>query len=145
MNDQAFAAEILTDAEKLWPLEDRFLEEIGEEKMSAEGREAVRRAAEEGRIVFFAVKREERIVGICSVSPCFSTFSCRTCGVFDDFFVEPDSRGKGAARVLTEYVKAWCGKQGYGSLLVGCSQCDAGMYASLGFDAELGVMRACIL
>lgn len=142
MNDRIFTAEVLEDMEQLWPAEDRFLAEIGEEKMSDERRTSVRQAAEEGRIVFFAVRKEGKVVGICSVSPCFSTFSCRICGVFDDFYVERAFRGKGAARVLTDYVKAWCSERGYGSLIVGSSPGDTGMYRSLGFSMELGAMLA---
>jgi hypothetical protein len=30
-----------------------------------------------------------RAVGMCSVAPVFSTFSCADVGIFEDFYVEP--------------------------------------------------------
>ena len=61
---------------------------------------------------------------------------------FDDFFVEPVFRRRGAARLLAQAALDWCRERGYASLTVGCSPGDAAMYRSLGFGAELGTLLA---
>ena len=89
--------------------------------------------------------RGSRAVGMCSVSPCFSTFACGETGVFDDFYVEPPFRRQGAARLLARAAQGWCRERGMASLTVGCSAGDVGMYRALGFEVELGTMLACPL
>ena len=84
-------------------------------------------------------------MGMCSVSPCFSTFACGETGVFDDFYVEPPFRRRGAARLLARAAQGWCRERGMASLTVGCSAGDVGMYRALGFALELGAMLACPL
>lgn len=145
MSEAVYTVERLTDVEELWPLEALFLEEIGEEPMNPQKKTAIRQAVEAERIIFFLLRRDGHAAGICSVSPCFSTFAAKTCGIFDDFYVTPGYRGQGCARRLTETALDWCRERGYGSVLVGASQGDVSMYKSLGFEAELGVMQACIL
>ena len=134
--------EILTDVQDLWNLESGFLQEVGEPPLDAEKKERLVRAIEEKQIVFFVAKRLNRPVGICSVSPCFSTFACQCCGIFDDFYVEPAFRKQGIARLLVSQVRNWCTQQGCASILVGCSAGDLKMYQSLGFADELGRMLA---
>lgn len=97
---------------------------------------------ENKQIIFFVAKQLGRPIGIYSVIPCFSTFACRNCGVFDDFFVEPAFRRQGIARLLTRAAQNWCGEQNYASLTVGCADCDTAMYRSLGFDVKFGTMLA---
>ena len=134
--------EVLTDVEDLWNLESGFLDEIGEPPLDDWKKECLTRAIAEKKIIFFVAKRLNRPVGICSVSPCFSTFACKECGIFDDFYVEPAFRKQGMARMLVSYAKKWCDQQGYASILVGCSAGDVSMYSSLGFVCELGRMLA---
>lgn len=134
--------EVLTDVQDLWNLESGFLQEVGEPPLDDWKKQQLVRAIEEKQIVFFVAKRLNRPVGICSVSPCFSTFACKGCGIFDDFYVEPVFRKQGIARLLVSYAKKWCDQQGYASILVGCSAGDVSMYRSLGFVSELGRMLA---
>ena len=134
--------EILNDVQDLWNLESGFLQEVGEQPLDDRKKEQLVRAIEEKQIVFFVAKRLNRPVGICSVSPCFSTFACKCCGMFDDFYIEPAFRRQGIARLLVSHLTKWCAQQEYASILVGCSAGDVGMYQSLGFVNELGRMLA---
>ena len=45
--------------------------------------------------LFSLARRGCRAVGMCSVSRCFSTFTCRDIGLLDDFFIEPVSDSQG--------------------------------------------------
>ena len=126
-------------------LENSFLAEIGEGPLTGEKKQRLAAAVREGRIAFFLALRGTRAVGMCSVSPCFSTFACGETGVFDDFYVEPPFRRQGAARLLARAAQGWCRERGMASLTVGCSAGDVGMYRALGFEVELGTMLACPL
>ena len=81
---------------------------------------------------------ETQAVGLCSVSPCFSTFACGELGSFEDFYLEPDFRGKGAARLLAQAAQEWSKENALASLTVTCAPCDEGMYQALSFDTHLG-------
>ena len=130
---------------QLLKLENSFLAEIREEPLTGEKKERLADAVRAGRIAFFLALRGTRAVGMCSVSPCFSTFACGETGVFDDFYVEPPFRRQGAARMLARAAQGWCRERGMASLTVGCSAGDVGMYRALGFEVELGTMLACPL
>lgn len=134
-----------SDSWQLYKLENSFLAEIGEELLTEEKKTRLSAAVREGEIAFFLAMRGTRAVGMCSVSPCFSTFACGETGVFDDFYVEPPFRHQGAARLLVKAAQAWCRERGMASLTVGCSAGDVGMYRALGFELELGAMLACPL
>lgn len=130
---------------QLLKLENSFLTEIGEPPLTEAKKERLAAAVREGRIAFFLALRGTRAVGMCSASPCFSTFACGETGVFDDFYVEPPFRRRGAARLLAQAARDWCRARGMASLTVGCSAGDVGMYRALGFELELGTMLACPL
>ncbi len=132
--------EILTDPEdcQIKKLEDEYLKEIGEEPLTEEKQELLSNAIREKKITFFVARCGYRIVGMCSVVKCFSTFACTDTGVFEDFYVEPAFREKGIARKLVEAAQGWSLEQGLCSLTVCCAPCDEGMYQSLGFDIPLG-------
>lgn len=130
---------------QLLKLENSFLAEIREEPLTGGKKERLADAVRAGRIAFFLAMRGSRAVGMCSVSPCFSTFACGETGVFDDFYVEPPFRRQGAARLLARAAQGWCRERGMASLTVGCSAGDVGMYRALGFEVELGAMLACPL
>ena len=108
------------------------------EPLTEEERERLSAAVRAGQIVFFLAMWETQAVGLCSVSPCFSTFACGEVGSFEDFYLEPDFRGKGAARLLAQAARDWCREEGIASLTVTCAPCDEGMYRALGFDTPLG-------
>ena len=93
---------------RLFRLEDRFRRAVGEEPMTEEERERLSAAVRAGQIVFFLAMWETQAVGLCSVSPCFSTFACGEVGSFEDFYLEPDFLGKGAARLLAQAARDWC-------------------------------------
>lgn len=140
--------ERLTDPEdsdlgwQLHKLENGFLAEIGEGQLSDEKKSRLTAAIRDQKITFFLARRGYRAVGMCSVAPCFSTFTCETIGIFDDFFIEPVFRHQGVARLLTTAAQTWCREQDYASLTVGSSAGDVSMYRSLGFDTDLGTLLA---
>jgi len=123
-------------------LMDRFLDSIGEPPLTMSKKAPLAQAVTDGRIRFFLAWDGEKPVGMCSVSPCFSTFGCAASGVFDDFYVVPEYRHHGIARLLAAHAQDWCRQQGYASLTVGCSDGDIGMYQNLGFDIRPGTMLA---
>lgn len=142
MGNPNITVEVLKNANELWMIENAFLEAVGEKTLSVENVHRLAEAVDTEKIVFFAARRNGQLVGMCSVSPCFSTFACKVCGVFDDFFIQPEYRGHGVARMLVNAAQLWCKAHDYASLTVGCSHKDAAMYQPLGFDTELGVMLA---
>ena len=123
-------------------LMDRFLDSIGEAPMTSTQRSSLTQAVTGGQIHFFLAWDGPVLVGMCSVSPCFSTFGCATSGVFDDFYIQPGYRHRGIARLLAAHAQDWCRQQRYASLTVGCSDGDIGMYQNLGFHIRLGTMLA---
>ena len=132
--------ELLADPEdwQLKKLENGFLREIGEAPSTEETQEQLAQAIRDGKITFFVAKRGYRAVGMCSISRCFSTFACTDVGIFDDFYIEPVFRKKGAARLLAQAAQEWCKENALASLTVTCAPCDEGMYQALGFDTHLG-------
>nr|MCR5173513.1 GNAT family N-acetyltransferase [Oscillospiraceae bacterium] len=74
-----------------------------------------------------------------SVTVGFSTFDYAPSGVFEDFYIRPEYRHRGAARqlVLLAYRDS-----GVGTMTVGCADCDRAMYGALGFTVPLGNLLA---
>lgn len=136
--------ELLTDLQdwELLKLENGYLGEIGEEILSQERKERLKKAVADGEIVFFLARRSCRAVGMCSVSLCFSTFACGKVGIFEDFYVEPVFRKRGIAGRLARAAQEWCAGQGVASLTVCCAPCDEEMYSALGFTVRLGATYA---
>ena len=145
--EQPFTVEVLKNPQdwQFLKLENGFKLEIGENALSEEKQAQLSSAVEDGKITFFLARRGYRAVGMCSVSKCFSTFSCADTGVFEDFFIEPAFRRKGIARKLAEAAQDWCRKNGMASLTVCCAPCDEAMYKALGFDVRLGSTYACLI
>ena len=133
------------DEWQLLRLENGFRAAVGEGCLDRAGQERLLRAVREGRIAFFLAKCGSRAVGMCSVVLSFSTFACAQVGVFDDFFVEPAFRGRGAARALSRAAQDWCAARGVSSLTACCAPCDEGMYIRLGFGTRLGANYAKLL
>ena len=142
MKDSKVTVQLLNSLSDLWTLEKAFLQEIGEEPMSKAACMRLERAIADGKIVFWIAKVAENPVGMCSISPNFSTYACKTCGVFDDFYLLPAFRGRGIAKQLVENAVEWCKNHDYASITVGCSVGDEAMYRSLDFETKLGVMLA---
>ena len=138
--DAPITVELLADPEtrQLKKLENGFLKEIGEAPSTQEKQEQLAQAIRDGKITFFVAKRGDRAVGMCSISRCYSTFACTDVGIFDDFYIEPAFRKKGAARLLAQAAQEWSKENALASLTVTCAPCDEGMYQALGFDASLG-------
>lgn len=142
--EMLFTVEMLSDPTdwQLLKLENGFKKEIGEEVLTEEKQEQLKQAIQEGKITFFVAKRGCRMVGMCSVAKCYSTFSCSDTGVYEDFYIEPVFRHKGIARKLAKAAQAWCRENGITSLTVCCAPCDEKMYRALGFDIALGTTFA---
>ena len=140
MNAAPITITVLDDPEDgaLLTLENHFLAEIDEELMTAEKHERLSKAVREEKITFFIALQDCKAVGMCSVSKCFSTFSCNDIGVFDDFYIEPAFRKMGIARKLAKTAQDWCLNHQMASLTVCCAPCDEGMYQALGFSVHLG-------
>ena len=117
----------------------RYKAEIGEETPTEADFARLLEAINAGDILFYACADGGELVGCCSVSPTFSTFDYRRGGVFEDFYVLPEYRGKGIARKLVRYAFR---ESGVSSLTVGRADCDVGMYNALGFSIPLGNMLA---
>lgn len=94
--DMPITVELLADPEdwQLKKLENGFLKEIGEAPSTEEKQERLAQAIRDGKITFFVARLGYRAVGMCSVSRCFSTFTCTDVGIFDDFYMEPVFRKK---------------------------------------------------
>lgn len=138
------SVEVLTDPGdwQLLKLENGFKTDIGEECLTEEQQRRLQQAIRDSRITFFVAKRGYRLVGMCSVAGCYSTFSCSDTGVYDDFYIEPAFRGRGIARKLAQAAQLWCREHGISSLTVCCAPCDEAMYQALGFDRALGTTFA---
>lgn len=136
----SFRVSILTDSDnpEFIELENAYRKAIGEEILSEEQERNLRAAVMDGRITFFTAEHGSHTVGICSVSRCYSTFSCSDTAVFEDFYIRPDYRKKGIARRLSEEAQRWCRERGIESITVCSAPCDEEMYRALGFTAVLG-------
>ena len=119
---------------------DAYKYDIDEEKLSAEAKERLRDAIEEGIITFFVAVEDDEIVGMCSVCETFSTYNGRRSGIFEDFYIVPHRRRTGLARKLTHEVFERMKARGVATLWVGSAPCDVKMYESLGFDTPLGTL-----
>jgi len=128
----------LKDFAKLVETEQAYLKDIGEEPMEKDAQDRLREAIAAGRIVFFAAKAEGELVGMCSIVTAFSTFACRDNAVLEDFYVAPEYRKKGVARLLINAAAEYCGEIGASGITACCAPCDEKMYNSLGFDIKLG-------
>ena len=116
-----------------------YKEAIGEDAPSEADFRALLQALRDREILFFACADEGALVGCCSVSPTFSTFTYATAGVFEDFYILPAFRHRGIARRLLSFAVE---DSGVSSLTVGCADCDAEMYKALGFTVPLGNLLA---
>lgn len=121
-----------------------YCSDIGETPPDEDGFARLAAAVKTGSITFFGAFRGARMVGMCSVARCFSTFACGDTGVFEDFYVEPVFRKQGAARRLADAALSWSREQGMASVTVCCAPCDEPMYRALGFTAPLGGMLAAL-
>lgn len=127
------------DMPELSALHRRYKQEIGEEAPDGQAMEKLQAAINEERILFYGCEQRGQLVGICSVTCGFSTFSYDTCGSFEDFYILPESRHRGIARELAAF--AWK-ESGVKSMTVGCAPCDRAMYEAIGFRVKLGEMLA---
>ena len=115
-----------------------YKKDIGEDNVTVEQVDRLKKAIETKRIEFFIIKDEEEIVGMCSIMIGFSTFNFMEMGIFEDFFIKKEFRKKGLASILTSYAFEEMKKRKINSVWVGCSDCDIEMYKHLGFDIGLG-------
>ena len=128
-----------TELDALWELQRAYKAEIGEAEPTAEDRERLREAIEKGQILFYGAWAGTELIGCCSVTVGFSTFDYKASGVFEDFYIRPACRHRGAARGLLRFAYE---DSGVSSLTVGCADCDLEMYRALGFSIPLGNLLA---
>ena len=131
-----------TDASRidgLWELQKLYKAEIGEDEPTDNDKARLAEAVETGDILFFGAYDGAELVGCCSVTKGFSTFDYRPSGVFEDFYIRPEYRHRGIARELVNFAYR---ESGVSSMTVGCADCDAPMYAALGFTIPLGDLLA---
>ena len=128
-----------SEIDALWELQKLYKAEIGEEKPDSECKSRLAQAMEEKRIFFCGAWDGKALIGCCSVTVGFSTFDYKPSGVFEDFYIRPEYRHKGAARQLVRFAYR---ESGVSSLTVGCADCDEPMYQSLGFSIPLGNLLA---
>jgi GNAT superfamily N-acetyltransferase len=125
--------------DELWELQKLYKAEIGEDEPAGSGKARLAEAVENGDILFFGARDGGLLVGCCSVTRGFSTFDYRPSGVFEDFYIRPEYRHSGVARKLVGFAYR---ESGVSSMTVGCADCDAPMYAALGFTVSLGNLLA---
>ncbi len=125
--------------EELKELQKAYKIAIGEDMPTEDDFMCLLRAIEREEIIFYGCVCEERLVACCSISFTFSTFNYQKSGVFEDFYIRPESRHKGIARKLVAFAYE---QSGVGSLTVGCADCDVEMYKAIGFEIPLGNMLA---
>lgn len=123
----------------LWEAQKAYKAEIGEDAPTDADRERLAEAIREDRIRFYGVWDGEALAGCCSVTIGFSTFNYALSGVFEDFYIDPKYRHQGVARALVRFARE---DSGVRTLTVGCADCDAPMYRSLGFSVPLGSLLA---
>ena len=127
------------DFEGLMVLQTAYKAEIGEAAPTSAEFESLKEAIEKGQIHFYGCRCDNALVACCSICYIYSTFQYGTSGVFEDFYIQPEYRHKGIARMLVSYAYE---QSGVGSLMVGCADCDKQMYRAIGFQTELGNLLA---
>ena len=128
-----------SDIDPLWQLQKQYKMEIGEDEPDNKKKDRLEDAIDKGKILFFGVWEEDKLIGCCSVTVGFSTFDYMPSGVFEDFYICPGYRHKGLVRQLVQFAYR---ESGVSSLTVGCADCDVQMYQSLGFSISLGNLLA---
>ena len=128
-----------TDFDALIPLHCAYKKAIFEDAPKESDLSALKRAIDEERILFFGCRVDGLLVGCCSVSITFSTFQYGPCGVFEDFYILPEYRHKGIARLLVRFAYE---NSGVTTMTVGCADCDHPMYNALGFSIPIGNLLA---
>ena len=127
------------DFDALISLHKAYKEAIGEDMPTETDLEALRSAIENERILFYGCRESGRTVGCCSVSITFSTFCYGPSGVFEDFYILPEYRHQGIAKLLVRFAYE---SSGVISMTVGCADCDVPMYRALGFSIPIGNLLA---
>lgn len=128
-----------SQVDALWELQIRYKTEIGENEPESEDKARLAKAMEANKILFYGAWDDQNLIGCCSITVGFSTFDYKPSGVFEDFYIRPEYRHKGAARQLVRFAYR---ESGVSSLTVGCADCDVEMYRSLGFSISLGNLLA---
>ncbi|QSX05120.1 GNAT family N-acetyltransferase [Sedimentibacter sp. zth1] len=135
MNIQKFD---IKDFRQLKILLSEYKKSIGESSPNDDEFIKLKSAIKNKLISFYTAREEDRLVAMCSICITYSTFNFARSGIFEDFYVMPEYRKKGIARMLTDFVFLDCKAQKIESLWVGCADTDVNMYKSLGFEIPLG-------
>ncbi len=133
-----FTVSALTDTGELWDLESSFLAETRKPPLEPDTFDRLADAIDTGKILFLAVRRLNRPVGICSVSPFYLASAGSAAAMLDNLYVEPCFRRQGAARALVQAARDWCRQKGCRNLFAGCPDGGTGLCAALEFTARPG-------
>ena len=129
------------DASDLFSILNQFLVSIGETSLDDDSKKRIKKAIAERKIYFYTAQKDESIIGVCSLTIGFSTYRSSPIGIMEDFFVVPEMRGKGIARLLMGNLLSAAQKEGCGSVIIGCDNDDMPMYEHFGFKT-IGNMMA---
>ena len=129
------------DFNAVLPLIQLFKRSVNENELGKTQLSALSNAVSSGNIEFFIAKQEEEIIGICSVSLVFSTYTCSDVAIFDDLFVLENRRGRGISRKFINYVFEKLKERGVSSVW-SCSKNNSEQLKSLGFNLMLGDLLA---
>ena len=134
-----------TDYRMLSTLLNSFRSEVGQQPPTTEEWHRLRDAIEEDYIRYFIAYLDDAPVGLCSLCPYYSSIRSCPSAVFEDFYVRPEARSQGIARVLVKYaadtVRSWGGR----AMSVTCPPDDEAMYHALGFSDDLGFSKSMAL
>lgn len=122
-----------------------FKAEMGEQPLTQRQWAQLRNAIEEGRITYYVAYLSGEPVGICSLCETYSSYQCTAGGVFEDFFVLPQARGRGVARALVQQACGVVRARGGHTLTVACPPTDTELYQALGFTDARGTSLSCPL
>ena len=119
-----------------------FRTEVGQLPPTTEEWCRLRDAIEKDYIRYFIAYLDDAPVGLCSLCPYYSSIRSCPSAVFEDFYVRPEARSQGIARILVKYaadtVRSWGGR----AMSVTCPPDDEAMYQALGFSDELGFSKS---
>lgn len=142
VNPHVFVKPVLgPNAEGLSRLLNGFLTSIGEPALDDGSIARLRKAMGEEKIFFYVARKGETAIGICSLAVAFSTYRTSSFGVLDDFFIIPEMRKKGVARLILDHVLSDARRRGCRSVIIGCGKEEAPMYKHFGFKT-IGSMMA---
>lgn len=118
-----------------------FLAAIDDPPLDETSTRRMEAAIRDGKIRFFLARQSDTVVGVCSLTIGFSTYHASPFGVMEDFYIVPEKRKTGIARIMMTRLLSEAEQEGCRSVLLGCGDQDMGLYESFGFK-KIGNMMA---